>query len=104
MTTKRGKETVIKRTVITTLRGFVVLVALMLGAMSVFAANESGTPGDGNAKRPNILLIIGDDIGIDVTSDMYPGLIDSLDKQYGPSGYNHPNYKMINGRSASTPT
>ena len=50
----------------------------MVGAMSLFAANEQGTPGAGKSPRPNILLIIGDDIGIDVTSDMYPGLIDSL--------------------------
>ena len=76
----------------------------MVGATSVFAANEPGTPGDGKSPRPNILLIIGDDIGIDVTTDMYPGLIDSLIKQYGPSGHNHPNYQMIKGRPASTPT
>jgi arylsulfatase A-like enzyme len=101
---KRGEETVIKRTVIVTLHGFVLLAALMAGAVSMFAANKPGTPGDGKAKRPNILLIISDDIGMDATSDMYPGLIDSLVKQYGPSGLNHPNYKMIQGRPASTPT
>jgi arylsulfatase A-like enzyme len=84
---------VINRAVITTLRGFVVLAVLMVGATSAFAA-----------KKPNILLIIGDDIGIDATTDMYPGLIDSLVKQYGPSGHNHPNYQMIKGRPASTPT
>ena len=54
-------------------------------------------------KRPNILLIIGDDIGLDVTTNMYPGLIDNLTKQYGPSGHNHPRYKDIDGRPASTP-
>ena len=36
--------------------------------------------------KPNILLIIGDDFGVDVTSDMYPGLIDNLTEKYGPSG------------------
>ncbi|MBN1907238.1 MAG: sulfatase-like hydrolase/transferase, partial [Deltaproteobacteria bacterium] len=55
------------------------------------------------AKRPNILLIIGDDIGMDVTTNMYPGLIDNLTRQYGPSGHNHPRYKDIQGRPASTP-
>jgi arylsulfatase A-like enzyme len=55
-------------------------------------------------KRPNILLIIGDDIGVDVTSDMYPGLIDGLLKQYGPQGHNHPQYQQIKGHPASTPT
>jgi arylsulfatase A-like enzyme len=100
--TKRGNETVINRAVTITLHGFAVLAVLMVGAASVFAANEQGTPG--KSPRPNILLIIGDDIGIDATSDMYPGLIDSLVKQYGPSGHNHPNYQMIKGRPASTPT
>lgn len=54
-------------------------------------------------KKPNILLIIGDDIGMDVTSDMNPGLIEDLEKKYGPSGYNHPDYKKIKGLPASTP-
>jgi arylsulfatase A-like enzyme len=87
-----------------TLRGFAVLALLMVGATSVLASNEQGTAGDSKSPRPNILLIIGDDIGIDVTTNMYPGLIDSLTKQYGPSGHKHPDYGQINGRPASTPT
>ncbi len=35
------------------------------------------------ARRPNILLIIGDDIGIDVMTDLYPGLIEQLEGIYG---------------------
>lgn len=101
---KAEDETVIKRGVIAALRGFAVLAALMIGATSVLSANEQGTPGDGKSQRPNILLIIGDDIGIDATSNMYPGLIDDLVKKYGPSGHNHPRYREINGRPASTPT
>ena len=54
-------------------------------------------------RRPNILLIISDDVGFDVTTNMYPGLIDGLVKQYGPSGLNHPKYQEIAGRPASTP-
>ena len=54
--------------------------------------------------RPNILLIISDDIGMDVTTGMYPGMIDSLVEQYGPSGLDHPDYREIDGRPASTPT
>lgn len=54
-------------------------------------------------RRPNILLIIGDDFGVDVTSNMFPGLIDKLEKKYGPSGHNHPGYKAIKGMPASTP-
>jgi arylsulfatase A-like enzyme len=81
-----------------------VLAVLAVGVASMFAATDPGVPGDGKSPRPNILLIIGDDIGLDVTTNMYPGLIDRLVKQYGPSGHNHPDYKMINGRPASTPT
>jgi arylsulfatase A-like enzyme len=93
----------IDRAVIITLSGLAILAALIVGAASVFAADEPGKPGDGKSPRPNILLIIGDDIGFDVTTNMYPGFIDSLVKQYGPSGHNHPDYKMIDGRPASTP-
>lgn len=93
---------VIKRDVMMMLRGVAVLAALIVGAASVGAAKTSGEPGEGS--RPNILLIIGDDIGIDATTDMYPGLIDALVKQYGPSGRNHPDYQTIKGRPASTPT
>ncbi len=99
-----GDETVINRAITMLLRGFAMLAALMVGTMFMFAANQTGKPGDGKSPRPNILLIIGDDIGIDVTTDMYPGLIDSLIKQYGPSGHNHSRYREINGRPASTPT
>jgi arylsulfatase A-like enzyme len=85
-------------------RAFAVMAALIVGAMPVLAPNAPGAQGDRRLQHPNILLIIGDDIGIDVTTDMYPGMIDSLVKQYGPSGHNHPKYKMIDGRPASTPT
>ena len=104
VTRKRGDETVINRPVMKALRRFAVLASLMIGVTSMFAAKEQETPGKGKSSRPNILLIIGDDIGIDATTDMYPGLIDSLVKQYGPSGHNHPNYQMIAGRPSSTPT
>jgi arylsulfatase A-like enzyme len=55
------------------------------------------------APAPNILLIISDDIGIDVSTGMYRGLVDSMVERYGPSGLNHPNYSAIEGRPASTP-
>ena len=81
-------------------RTLVVLVAASLsGAVMLVAQNNSAGP----SNRPNILLIIGDDIGMDVTTDMYPGLIDALVKQYGPQGLNHPNYRSIQGHPASTP-
>ncbi|MBN2418959.1 MAG: sulfatase-like hydrolase/transferase [Deltaproteobacteria bacterium] len=78
--------------------GFFVLALILIVCEFAYA-----TTGDSGSKRPNILLIIGDDIGIDVTTNMYPGLIDSLTRQYGPSGHNHPKYKEIHGRPASTP-
>ncbi|BBC73380.1 conserved hypothetical protein [Altererythrobacter sp. B11] len=53
--------------------------------------------------HPNIMLIILDDIGMDTTSNVYPGLIDGLVETYGPSGLNHPDYAKIKGVPASTP-
>lgn len=53
--------------------------------------------------RPNILLVISDDFGVDVTSGMYPGLVDDMVSQYGPEGLNHPDYARIDGLPASTP-
>jgi arylsulfatase A-like enzyme len=55
------------------------------------------------ARRSNILLIIGDDVGIDVMTDLYPNLISGLTSLYGPSGHNHSNYSRINGNPASLP-
>ncbi len=53
---------------------------------------------------PNILFVVMDDIGMDTSSQMHPGLIEELTAQYGPQGHNHPNYRRIAGRPASTPT
>lgn len=67
-------------------------------------ASAQQSNGAGEERRPNILLIIGDDFGVDVTSEMYPGLIDALVEKYGPSGLDHPDYRTIEGKPASTPT
>ena len=86
--------------------GFLVTVALLMGGACTNGEKEqeaSLKDQETSLKRPNILLIIGDDIGLDVTTNMYPGLIDNLTEQYGPSGRNHPRYKDIAGRPASTP-
>ncbi len=101
---RKENEKVVNRFFLTALRGVVTLIALMSAATSVFAAGMFRSPDEDASKRPNILLIIGDDIGIDATTDMYPGLIENLTKQYGPSGHNHPDYGLINGHPASTPT
>jgi len=79
---------------------FVSVLSLTL-ATSPLLAQQASTPAAGS--RPNILLIIGDDFGMDVTSTIYPGLIDDLVEHYGPTGLNHPQYQEIAGRPASTP-
>ena len=79
-----------------------VLLTTLGFAGSLFA--QPPTRSAGPPRRPNILLIIGDDFGMDVTSDMYPGLIDGLVEQYGPSGLDNPSYQRIKGHPASTPT
>ena len=71
--------------------------ALLLVLVGTFAHAQAP------AERPNILLIIADDFGVDVTSDMYPGLIDQLAERYGPSGHGHPDHELISGNPASTP-
>jgi arylsulfatase A-like enzyme len=75
-------------------------MAFCLGATAYVAAQgRSGT----QSRPPNILIIIMDDVGLDVTTDMYPGLIDDLAKKYGPSGLKHPSSGVIKGSPASTP-
>jgi len=76
-------------------------IACALGA-GVFAA-PAGAADAGTPARPNILLIIADDVGMDVTTGMYPGLTEDLLRQYGPEGLNHPDYRAIDGAPASTP-
>jgi len=99
---KRGNEAVIKRAVTMTFCSLGVL-AMFIAGCSSSGPETPEAPGNGPSEHPNILLIISDDIGFDATTNMYPGIIDSLVKQYGPSGHNHPEYKMIDGRPASTP-
>ena len=52
-------------------------------------------------RPPNILLIIADDVGLDLTTNAYPGLISDLTALYGPSGWNRTGYEKITGRPAS---
>nr|PZN69166.1 MAG: hypothetical protein DIU62_03075 [Pseudomonadota bacterium] len=82
-----------------TARAWVLCLVLAVACPAVTAA--AGTPPP--ARRPNILLIISDDIGMDVSTGMYPGLIDELVGKYGPGGHEHPRWRDIQGRPASTP-
>jgi len=76
----------------------------VLAAGFVVSAVHAQAPNAGaGAGSPNILFIISDDIGVDVATDMYPGLIDDLVARYGPAGHDHPDYAAIDGSPASTP-
>jgi len=87
-------------------------VQVIAGAVSLLALGATAAPlsaqtsrasATGAGTRPNILLVIGDDFGIDVTSNMYPGLIEGLVERYGPDGLDHPRFQSIVGKPASTP-
>jgi arylsulfatase A-like enzyme len=59
------------------------------------------TVGTTPTRRPNILLLIADDIGIDVATDLYPGLLDDLYGLYSARG--HARASAIHGRPAPLP-
>jgi arylsulfatase A-like enzyme len=82
-------------------KAFFILTAVFLWVGSSAAQQGGGKPSA--SRRPNILFVIADDIGMDVMSNIYPGMIDNLVKKYGPSGLNHPDYRKIEGKPASTP-
>jgi arylsulfatase A-like enzyme len=81
-------------------------VATILAAVFIWVGSSAAQEGggkSGTSHRPNILLVIADDVGLDVTTDIDPGLISDLVKKYGPSGHNHADYRKIEGKPASTP-
>jgi arylsulfatase A-like enzyme len=82
-------------------RAFLIIAAVSLWVCSS-AFKEAGGKTD-TSRRPNILLVIADDVGMDVMTNIYPGLIDNLVKKYGPSERNHADYRKIEGKPASTP-
>ena len=83
------------------IKAILILTAVFLFAGLSAAKDESGKAG--TSQRPNILIVISDDVGMDTTSNMYAGMIDGLVKKYGPSGLNHADYRKIDGKPASTP-
>ena len=83
------------------MKAVAVLTIVFCGAC-LFASTQQRSAASAPG-RPNILLIISDDIGLDVMTNVYPGLIDDLTRKYGASGLNHPEYRAISGRPASTP-
>jgi len=83
------------------IKALLILAAALLWVSSSAAKDENSKAAP--SRRPNILLVIADDIGMDVMSNIYPGMIDNLVKKYGPSGHNHPDYRKVEGKPASTP-
>jgi arylsulfatase A-like enzyme len=81
------------------------IIMRMAKALSAVAAicGVATTQAAQPPQRPNILLVISDDVGIDASTGMYPGLVEEMTRRYGPSGLKHPQYQRINGRPASTP-
>jgi arylsulfatase A-like enzyme len=57
----------------------------------------------GTSRLPNILLIIADDVGLDVTTGMYPGLLDNIYNLYINHSPPHPGASNIVRNPASTP-
>ena len=72
-------------------------------AVAAAPATEAVVVAPTPTRAPNILLIISDDVGMDVSTGMYEGLVASMVERYGPSGLNHPNFSAIEGSPASTP-
>ena len=82
------------------------LRTLVTGSMGAFASfamalHSPAMAADKRPEHPNIVLVILDDVGLDTASNMYPGLIDGLVRQYGPAGLNDPDYRKIEGKPAS---
>src|SRR3569833_1178441 len=77
---------------------------LSLGcALAAAAISSSAAAAKDEGRRPNILLILADDVGQDLVTGMYPGVIDRLTRQYGPLGHDNPDYRKIDGTPASPP-
>jgi hypothetical protein len=58
------------------IKALFILAAVSLWVSSSAAKDESSKTE--KSRRPNILLVIADDIGMDVMSNIYPGMIENL--------------------------
>jgi arylsulfatase A-like enzyme len=67
----------------------------MAGDGDTASATVNITAG-GSGGQPNFLIMIGDDMGIDTATDLYPGLIEELESIYGMGS-------GVRGTPASTP-
>lgn len=104
------------RTLRTSLLGKVCTVALMaLAGMSCSedsaqpeaqvesSPSSPGQSSPGDPSRPNILFVVLDDVGLDMTTGIVPGETERLLQQYGPEGLGHGDYERIDGGPASMP-
>ena len=71
------------------------------GQGGIDSATVAITVHPAQASRPNILLVIADDVGFDVLTDLYPGLLDEIRDIYSARG--HANAASVRGRPASSP-
>ena len=87
----------------TLLRGLGALCAAAILASCSQVEEPAAMAPSAPGMQPNILLVIADDIGVDMTTQMYPGLIEHLQAQYGPDGFDNPDWRKIDGHPTSTP-
>ena len=73
------------------------VAALALCAASPALAQQEADP------RPNVLLVVLDDVGLDMTTGIVPGEVERMLALYGPEGRNHPDAARIDGGPASMP-
>lgn len=78
------------------------LMSLLAGLLCA-APGHAAEPARRDPTRPNILFIISDDVGLDASTGMYPGLLEDVARRYGPAGLNHPGQAAIKGKPAVTP-
>ncbi|MXO66219.1 sulfatase-like hydrolase/transferase [Altericroceibacterium endophyticum] len=79
-----------------------ILSTASAAALTLFSATSATAQTEAEA-RPNVLLIVLDDVGLDMTTDILPGEIDRMLTKYGPEGRGHPDAARIDGRPASMP-
>ena len=79
-----------------------ILAAASIAALVATAAMPAAAHEEGE-QRPNILFVVLDDVGIDMTTGIVPGEIERMLDQYGPDGLDHPEFVGIAGGPAITP-
>ena len=79
-----------------------ILATVSSAALALLAAHPASAQ-EATDPRPNVLLVVMDDVGLDMTTGIVPGEIDRMLALYGPDGRNHPEAARIQGGPASMP-